>query len=114
MEKKKASSFGISLVAWLNFFFGFLGIIFGSLSFAEQPIYSIYLLATSLMSLISAIGLLELKSWGWWLAITCCVTSLVGYAFTQLKGFPLEVVVLPYLLWKKESFGVKLRRRGGL
>jgi|GEM_PF-6725317 len=113
MEKTKTSSFGINLVASLNLFSGFLGIIFGSLNFAEQPIYSIYLFATSLMLLISAIGVLELKSWGWWLSITCYITSLVGYAFTQLKGFPLEVVVLPYLLWKKESLGVKLRRRGG-
>jgi len=71
MEKKKEPSFGISLVALLNFFAGILGIIFGPLRFPEQPIYSIYLLAMSLMSLISAIGLLELKSWGWWLSITC-------------------------------------------
>jgi uncharacterized membrane protein (DUF2068 family) len=103
MEGKR--TLGIKLLVSLNAIFGSIGIAFGLLS------GSLYQLTLSLMLLISAVGLFKLKSWGWWLAVLGCIISIIGYIFTTLQGFPLETVILPYLLLKMKTFGIKIRRK---
>jgi len=91
------------LLSALNALFGAMGITFGLLS------GSLYQLALSLMLLVSAVGLYGLRPWGWWLAVLGCAMSLIGYVFLPLRGFPLEIVVLPYLFLEMKTFGIGRR-----
>jgi len=106
METKKVP-LGVVIVSIINFLFGFIGLLIGCLSFPSIPSFLAF--TTALTLLLSGVGLLLLKRWAWWLAVLGCVASLITYFFVPLQSFPLEIVVLPYLLWKRGVFGIKFK-----
>jgi hypothetical protein len=99
-------SLGVTIIAIVNFMFGLGGISVGLSGLYIQLYLSFCALATGFVLLIAGVGLLELKSWAWYLTVGGCISSLTVYVWLQPHWFPLEIVVLPYLIWKRKSFGV--------
>jgi len=110
-EAKTKVPMGVIAVAVINFIFGFAGIFLGILGITLQPFLSLYIFVLSSILLVSGLGLLELKSWAWYLAVGASIISLALYPLLPAQGFPLEILVLPYLVWKREIFGIKLGSR---
>jgi hypothetical protein len=109
-EKKSKPPFGVIAVALINFIFGFAGIFLGISGVAIQPFQSVFILIQSGILFVSELGLLQLKSWAWYLTVVFCATSLAFHPFLPSeKAFPLEFLLLSYLLWKRGIFGVKFR-----
>ncbi len=109
-EGKKKVPLGVIVVSAINFVFGSAGIFLGLVGLPVQPTLSLYAFVTALILLSSGIGMLELKCWAWYLAVLACIVSLATYPLLPSQGFivPLEIVVLPYLLSKRGTFGIKL------
>jgi len=105
-EKAIKRPLGVTIVAIVNFVFGFGGILVGLCGLYIQPYFSFYALATGSMLLITGVGLLELKRWAWYFAICGCIFGLAVYIWSPPHWVPLEIIALPYLAWKRRIFGV--------
>jgi uncharacterized membrane protein len=104
---RKRRPLGVIIVAIVSFMFGFGGILVGLSGLYIQPYLSLYALATGSILLVTGVGMLELKRWAWYLAVCGCIFGLAIYTWSQSpQGFPLEIMVLPYLIWKRKTFGV--------
>jgi len=108
-EKKRP--LGVTIVAIVNFVFGLGGVLVGFSGLYIQPYLSFCALATGFVLLIAGVGLLELKPWAWYLTVGGCIFGLIVYVWLPPHWFPLDIMVLPYLIWKRESFGSNWKRR---
>jgi len=111
MTEEAKRPLGVTIVAIVNFVFGFAGIVVGLCGLYIQFYLSLCALATGSILLITGIGLLELKRWAWGLAVCGSIFYLAVYVWSPPYWFPLEVIVLPYLIWKRKTFGVTGKER---
>ena len=98
MEKP---TIGITLVGCLNIFFGLIAF-FLAIMFMSIPL-TIVLCVKALLGFISGVGLLYVKLWAWLLAVIVCIISLIEFALHPTIAFPLELLVLPYLIIKRKE-----------
>ena len=99
-----APTIGTTLVAYLNIFFGLIAFFLAMMSIPISMLLTIVLCIKALLGFISGVGLLYVKLWAWLLAVIVCVISLIEFALHPTIAFPLELVVLPYLIIKRGNF----------
>ena len=100
----KKPTIGITLVGYLNIFFGLIAFLLAIISMSISTPLAIALSVKTLLLFISGVGLLYIKSWAWLLAVIVCVIGLIEFALYPTKAFPLELIVLPYLVIKRRDF----------
>ena len=99
----KKPTIGITLVGYLNIFVALVAFFLAIISWGMSTPLAIVLCVRALLGFISGVGLLYVNFWGWLLAVIVCIISLVEFALHP-TAFPLELVVLPYLIIKRKDF----------
>lgn len=98
---------GVNVIVAIYFLFGFAGIV---LIFRGCPFEPLHTFIVAFVLMVSAIGLVKLKCWGWCLTVGGSIISLILYGIAIKQWFPLlEIFTLPYLVGQREIFGVTKR-----
>jgi len=100
----KKPTTGITLVGYLNIFFGSIALLLAIISMSISIPLAIALSVKTLMLFASGVGLLYFKPWAWLLAVIVCLIGLIEFALDPTIAFPLELIVLPYLIIKRRDF----------
>jgi hypothetical protein len=96
-------STGVIIVACLNFLFAFAAVVLAAMAMPFSTLLAGPLFVKGAALFVSGIGLWELRLWAWFLAVIICLVGLVEFALYP-NAIPLELIVLPYLLFKRRDF----------
>lgn len=98
---------GVRVVSLFFLVAGFIMAVDGA--FSLPSLFGAFVIFWGFVALLCSWGLVSLSGWAWKLAVLFCAVFLVYDLLFFLHGFPLELVILPYLVWKRKAFGIGVR-----
>jgi len=106
MEQRSAVKVpaGVWIIVGLNYVIGAISFCLGlAIIVSTFTLFGGYLLANGLLLIITAIGLSLMRRWALYLNVAICVIYTLAFLMNPMN-IPLEIVVLPYLILRRERF----------